>query len=76
MSRLLVPALVLISVITGVLIGAFLGIQVMHEGTVNIGGDALLAGGTFVMAALMFIFLWGQNREITELRECVAKIEV
>ena len=74
-SRLPTPALVLIAVIIGVLLGAILDTAVLHDAQVTIGGDAILAGGTFVMAGLMLAFLWGQSHEIAALRERVAKLE-
>ena len=40
----------LIAVIIGVLLGAILDTAVLHDAQVTIGGDAILAGGTFVMA--------------------------
>jgi hypothetical protein len=75
MTRFVIPALVMLALVVGVILGGSLSANVMHSAQVKIGGDALLAGGTFVMAGLMLTFLWGQGREIAELRERVAKLE-
>ncbi len=70
-----IGALIFVCLVVGIVIGAAFDTTLMHGASVIIGGDMVMGAAALGITGLLFTFLMKLSRELSEIRERLAKFE-
>ncbi len=75
MTTATIGEMVLICLVVVIVIGVVFDTTIMYGASVTIGGDTIMGAAALGITGLMFTFLLKLNRELSETRERIAKLE-